>query len=157
MGKEDSIVTDTLLQAICNAMDFLSRREHTSQELRQKLTRKGFEPQVIEWALLQLRTDNLLNEDRFIDSFIYSRLRKGQGPLRIEQELRKRGISKEKSKTALDSYDHEYWQQRACEVRQKRFGQSLPKTPRERGKQMRFLQSRGFTNEQMRVALSSVC
>jgi regulatory protein len=135
-------------------MGFLARREHASQELRNKLSRKGFDFDTIDQALIQLRHDNLLSDQRFVENFVHSRLSKGQGPLRIEQDLRKYGIGKEMLNSTLSHYDTDYWQTLACQVRQKRFGQTLPKTPQERAKQSSFLQYRGFSHEQIRVALS---
>jgi regulatory protein len=134
-------------------MGFLARREHASQELRNKLSRKGFDLGTIDQALIQLRHDNLLSDQRFVESFIHSRLSKGHGPLRIGQDLRKYGIDKEMLFSAMNHYDADYWQTLACQVRQKRFGQTLPKTPQERAKQSSFLQYRGFNHEQIRVAL----
>lgn len=146
-------MNDALPQVIHSAMGFLARREHASQELRNKLSRKGFDLGTIDQALIQLRHDNLLSDQRFVESFIHSRLSKGHGPLRIEQDLRKYGIDKEMLYSTLNHYDADYWQTLACQVRQKRFGQTLPRTPQERAKQSSFLQYRGFNHEQIRVAL----
>jgi regulatory protein len=142
-----------LPQVIHRAMGYLARREHASQELRDKLLRKGFDRETIDLALIQLRHDNLLSDQRFVESFVHSRLSKGHGPVRIEQELRKYGIDQDLLASSLNQYDAVYWQTLACQVRQKRFGQALPKTPQERAKQGHFLQYRGFNHEQIRVAL----
>jgi len=146
-------MTNQLPQIRAKAIDILSRREHSRLELRQKLLTKGFPTELIEMVLQQLVQDNLLSEERFIDNFIHSRINKGYGPLRIQQELRQRGIEKEMIQQAIDNND-EKWQQSAIQVRQKRFGTSLPKTPLERQKQSRFLLYRGFTGSHIKTALS---
>jgi regulatory protein len=123
-------------------------------ELRNKLIRKGFEPSVIDSVLLQLRADNLLSDERFVESYVRTRIDKGFGPLRIQQELLVRDISDELSNGVLEINDAA-WVTRARLARQKRFGQNLPQEKRELGKQFRFLQSRGFTSSQIQAVLSS--
>lgn len=134
------------------ALDFLARREYARLELRRKLLGKGFEAEIIDQVLEQLQTRHLLNEERFLESFIRARITKGHGPLRIQQELQQRGIQKETIVTALDVHN-ECWIERAHQVRQKRFGSSLPSDTREKMKQLRFLQYRGFTPTQIEAVL----
>jgi len=47
------------------------------------------------------------------------------------------------------------WQQRASQARAKRFGQKLPANYKDRAKQSRFLQQRGFSGEQIRHILNT--
>ena len=51
-----------------------------------------------------------------------------------------------------DSVD---WAEQARTVRQRRFGDQVPKNYKERARQSRFLQYRGFTSEQIRAAMRS--
>jgi regulatory protein len=132
------------------AMIFLGQREHSLLELRRKLARYSFESSLIEQVLTQLQAENLLSEERFIESFVRARMMKGYGPLRIQQELRQRGIEH-----LLDVADN-VWVEQACRVRQKRFGCTLPRDPHQRAKQMRFLRYRGFSHSQIKKVLSSV-
>ena len=145
----------SLTQALNSAIAFLSRREHARLELRHKLARQGFESQVIEQALSQLQADNLLSEERFVENYVYVRINKGYGPLRIQQELRERGISEDLLTKALTT-DEAFWTTRASQVRQKRFGQDLPATEQDKAKQVRFLQYRGFTSHQIKTAISVI-
>ena len=46
------------------------------------------------------------------------------------------------------------WLERAREVREKKFGRESPRDFKERSRQMRFLQQRGFTSEQIRGAFN---
>jgi len=139
----------SVAQARNSAIGYLSIREHASDELRNKLLKKGFAASVIDKVVIQLQTDNLLSDERFVESYVRIRINKGFGPLRIQQELRERGISDE----LLNGLD-EAWVTRARLARQKRFGQELPQGKRELAKQIRFLQYRGFTTSQIQGALS---
>ena len=133
-------------------MDLLARRDHSRLELDRKLTKRGFERAIVEHVLEDLIRDRLLEEDRFVESFIRGRLRKGQGPVRIRGELAQRGIADASVSTALAEADCD-WTALAAEVRAKRFGAEAPADFKERARQAKFLQYRGFESEQIRAAL----
>ena len=78
-----------------------------------------------------------------------SRISKGFGPVRIMSELRQRGVDAALVATCVDtqSADWRHGAQSACA---KRFGTDAPNNRREQLKQMRFLEYRGFTSEQIR-------
>ena len=130
------------------AMDLLARREHSVAELRRKLLDKGYEQRAIDEQLQKLVIENLLNDQRFTESYVNYRSKKGFGPLRIKQELKEKGISEMLLRQYLDN--DEFWQRLAREVREKRFGGVLPQVYKDKAKQLRFLQYRGFSNEQLR-------
>ncbi|MDM8558548.1 regulatory protein RecX [Candidatus Parabeggiatoa sp. HSG14] len=144
----------SLTQAHSSAIEYLSRREHASLELRQKLTRKGFDQSVIDNLVIQLQQNNLLSDARFAECYIRARINKGFGPLHIQQELLKRGIERELFSEMLNTNDVD-WIKRVHLLREKRFGQDVPQSKRELDKQVRFLQYRGFTHFQIQSVLSS--
>jgi regulatory protein len=135
-------------------MDLLARREHSPAELRRKLADRDFSPGEIEVTLEALIREGLLSEARFLESFVDSQVRRGHGPVWIRAELEKRGIAGEEVAAALAAADRD-WTALAREVRAKRFGAGRPADFRERARQMRFLQYRGFTGAQVREALGS--
>ncbi|MDX2416534.1 MAG: regulatory protein RecX [Xanthomonadales bacterium] len=130
------------------AMDYLARREHGEQELARKLTRRGFDARMVEAAVADLKTDGLQSDNRFAEAFVNSRFLRGSGPQKIVAELRERGIDADLISLCVEAYGDQ-WRQRAREVREKKFGADLPGNFRERSRQMRFLQQRGFTAEQI--------
>ena len=132
------------------AMNLLARREHSSRELRQKLLSRSYEVEVVETALMALIRDRLLSDERFVESFVRSKISGGLGPLRLRQALRDHDISSDVIEASLQCQP---WLQLAVEVRQKRFGDALPERYEERAKQMRFLQYRGFSTEQISGAM----
>ena len=138
------------------AMDLLARRDHSRLELERKLTGRGFEPALVEQVLDDLVRDRLLEEDRFVESFIRGRVRKGQGPVRIRGELAQRGIEESSASSALAKADCD-WTALAAAVRAKRFGAEAPADFKERARQSKFLQYRGFESEQIRAALDLAC
>jgi regulatory protein len=130
-------------------MDMLARREHSERELSRKLAAKGYDEGVIADTVEGLVADGLLSNARFVESFVHSRYQRGQGPLKIRAELRERGIDDAAIDTCLEDYAGE-WRELAAQVREKRFGSFMPGEFRERSRQMRFLQQRGFDAEQIR-------
>lgn len=139
------------------AMNLLARREHSSRELEEKLLRRFGDVADIrdplEAALAGLKRDGLQSDERFAEAFVTMRQRQGKGPLRIAQELRLKGIADDLIATCLDSLDEEVWLDLAKAVRAKRFGSQSAESPRERVRQVRFLQYRGFTHEQIRASI----
>jgi regulatory protein len=134
------------------ALDLLARREHSEQELAQKLSTRGVDAGVVSTTIAALVTEGLLSNARYTGSFIYSRFQRGQGPQKIRAELRGRGIDAGMIDACLFDYDSR-WQELLEQVRLKKFGPVRPDTPRERNRQMRFLLQRGFTAAQIAAAL----
>ena len=77
---------------------------------------------------------------------------RGHGPARIRAELRERGVAAEEIEAGLDAAAED-WAAIAREARRRRFGLSPPGDYRERARQSRFLQYRGFSADQIRAAL----
>ncbi len=125
------------------AIAALSRREHSILEMRRKLAQKGFEEDEIDACIDKLINNNLLSEERFTESYINMRKRRGYGPGRIAQELRERGISEEAFAGFLDRNNpvwHDVMRQQYC----KKYGTGLAEDYAEKVKRAKHLQSRGF-------------
>jgi regulatory protein len=96
--------------------------------------------------LEKLASEGLQSDERFAESFVHHRIGMGQGPIKIQQELRQRGVDQALIDNALtaESFD---WLSLANEVRLKKFGDSIPDDYQKKAKQLRFLYSRGFNTE----------
>ena len=134
------------------AMDYLSRREHATQELTQKLLTKGYEEDDVTAALARLTEQGLLSDARFTEAFINQRISQGSGPLKIRAELRQKGVSDAMISEFLNERDP-FWRESAQAVRSKKYGSKLPSDLKEKARQSRFLQSRGFSTEHTRYAM----
>ena len=133
------------------AMDFLARREYGQLELIRKLADKGYERKVAETAVLKLTDDGLQSDERFAESFVQSRVNQGKGPVRIRLDLGQRGVSDSAIEQALAEADAN-WTALAREVRLRKFGMAKPVDFKARARQMRFLQYRGFEQDQVKAA-----
>jgi regulatory protein len=120
----------------------LAQRDYSRKMIAHKLTQMGYPEIEIEEALNEAEKQGFLNDQRFTENYVYYRSRCGHGPRRIEAELIEKGI--DRAIIAASMPDKTHWQTLAEQVREKRFGKSLPKSYAEKCKQMRFLQGRGF-------------
>ncbi|MGH8584114.1 MAG: regulatory protein RecX [Gammaproteobacteria bacterium] len=138
--------------ARAQALALLARREHSREELRRKLTHGGHADTVVDEVLSQLANDHLQSERRFAEEYLRVRAARGYGPVRIGAELRQRGIDDATIADALAAVAQD-WPARLAEARRKRFGGALPGDARERLRQCRFLEYRGFTPVQIRALI----
>ena len=131
-------------------MDLLASREHSCTELARKLKAKGFDPVSVADVILELGEKNLQSDIRYAESYVQTRAGRGDGPLKIGYQLMRRGVKPETISIVLAEFETE-WQEGAATARVKRFGTQLPSDFREKAKQTRFLERRGFSTEQIRA------
>ncbi|MFN3712804.1 MAG: regulatory protein RecX [Alcanivoracaceae bacterium] len=134
------------------ALDWLSRREYSRAELTRKLRRKFGAEVVLDELFQWLEEHRFLDESRYLDIMIRSSIGRGHGLLRLRQDLRQRGLPQPLVDQALASLDAD-WFELARQVRQRRFGLKPVIDQKEKARQLRYLQYRGFTGEQCFHAL----
>ena len=125
------------------AIDYLSRREHSRLELKQKLCLKKFSGHEIDSALDQLAEKKHQSDLRFAESYVYRRKQAGLGPLKITAELIERGVSENIISVVVNEAAQD-WQQHMQIVWRKKFSTDITK---DKPAQCRFLYSRGFSAE----------
>jgi regulatory protein len=135
-----------------SAIALLARRDFASGELRQKLERQGYDREVTEEAVAELVEGGLLNDARFAEHYVAYHADRGEGPLRIQADLKAIELPSDLIQAALAAGPD--WKARAREVRIRRFGLEEPKTWPQKAKQGRFLQYRGFSSDHIRAALN---
>ena len=136
------------------AVALLSRREHGRVELSRKLARyvePGADAAEIERVLDALEAQDLLSDQRFAASLTRVRATR-YGDLRVARDLRARGVASETTESALRSLRGTEIS-RAHAVWSRRFD-ALPVDADERGRQGRYLQTRGFTMDTIRAVLA---
>lgn len=139
---------DALSRARQSAIKMLTLREHSECELLQKLIAKSHDPLLAEKVVSELKAGNLVSDERFVKAFIRSKTERGYGPLRILQKLKRHEVRAELVDAAFDN-NEVLWVKRAAEARRKRFGRQFPDDFKEWARQVRFLQTRGYTMEQI--------
>ena len=138
------------------AVALLARRDHSTAELRKKLKERGYLEHAIEPVLIDLEETRKLDDQRYGANVVAYRARRGQGPARIKNELRKSGLKDDQIAAAVQTGDDAPdFVALAREARRRKFGADLPTDWKERAKQARFLQYRGFSTDHIRAALES--
>jgi len=131
------------------ALQCLARREYSRAELRAKLqphAQSGEDFEQVHFVDLDALLDDLvargwLSDERAASQWVHAK-RSRFGTQRITQELRQKGISEELISAALPELkDGEL--EAARHVWKRKFG-ALPQDAREKARQVRFMQSRGF-------------
>ena len=161
------------------ALQWLATREHSRQELRDKLARWAQANALVAQAtrrasdeastldpadladgamsnidalLDELARQGLLSDERFVESRVHARSGRF-GNRRIEQELKRHGVAP--TPDVRRQLKHSEFE-RAREVWLKRFGRAGdPATLADKARQMRFLAARGFTPETIRQVLDA--
>ena len=124
-----------------SAFAILAKREHSREELKNKLLLYGACPDELEPLLAELTGNDYQSDQRMAGMLVRANMRKGRGPARIQHELKKHHIDIE---LAEDDLEEVNWQQQAIQLRMGKFGEELPSEPKEKARQVRFLQYRGF-------------
>jgi len=139
LGEEDR----RYRAAFDRALRLLGQREHSVRELTAKLTAKGVDAATAGLVVDDLRGRGLQSDARFAEAFVHSRLGRGQGPLRIRQELASRGIDAAEIEASLDRPAEE-WRALAAETRRRKFGDAAPASHDDWNRQARFLSQKGY-------------
>ena len=132
-------------------MDFLSRREHSSKEIYQKMSRKVESKEMLLESIKELERDGLLSDERFAESYFQSRKRRGFGPLRIKSELIQRGVKENLFYSLEKEID---WSSNALVALKKKLNGKVPQETKEILKLKNFLNYRGFEFQDIDKAFS---
>ena len=134
------------LENIKNSISrYLSMREHSKQELVDKLLKKNYEKTLVIQCIEEFSEKDLQSDYRYAESFVRSKFNDHKGENFIRSSLRNKGISSLLIDKIMLDYDQEDWLQKAILALEKKvFKSNLDKSVQIK-KQNAFLNSRGFT------------
>lgn len=99
--EEGEFSTHAALTKIVNILSFSDKSELA---LRRRLRKEGFKEEVIEEAIAKATSYGFVNDARFADVLIRSRINQGKGSVGIERELKKNGIDPE----TIEGWPYDY-------------------------------------------------
>jgi len=140
---------DNVVELRARALRLLARREHTRQELENKLSPHAGSSAELQGLISGLKQKNQLSEERFAEGRARQLARK-YGAARIRQDLKAKGVSDELISRVTSDGELE----RARAILERKYREPAA-TRAERAKRMRFLQSRGFSSDIIFKLLSS--
>ncbi len=89
----------------------ISIRDRSEKELREKLGKKNYQMAEIENAVEKLKMYNYINDEKFAEQFVKSRISSGRSRVLIKSELKKFGIDDALISSVLEksmpAYDEE--------------------------------------------------
>lgn len=142
-------------QARDYALLLLTYKARTRAELKQRLAKKTYSPEVVEAVLAKLEEKKVVDDARFAQGFTEDRINIGRkGKWRVRAELVKRGVAKEQIEQALAAAPDE--KQAAREVLEqyaKRHARLEPEVRRRR--LYALLARRGFSVDTIREVLNA--
>lgn len=136
------------------ALSLLSHREHAAKELANKLKLKGYPENEIALTIKRLQEIHYLNDARFAEIFVRNKVNKPLGVNRILQELLQKGINSTLAKETISNAEAD-WFELAKALKIRRFGEETTNDFKEKSKQSRYLQYRGFNFDEIQYAISS--
>ena len=128
------------------AMRFLARREHSREELRRKLATRVEEGDNLEAVLDELAAKGWLSDARYAEHTVRAKARR-YGPLKVAHYLKSRGVNEAAIEAGVRAAGDDGTAN--LETIWKTRFRHLPSDERERARQVRFLQGRGFALEEI--------
>lgn len=115
LRSQDSRSKDSADKAKTIALKLLGYRQRSEYELRERLKRKGFSPDIIEDTIRELKNSGLIDDREAARSFIRVGEQRFLGKRAIEELLFKRGIRPELIEEVIEDFDEIEGAERAAQ------------------------------------------
>lgn len=126
-----------------HAIYLLAGKDYSSGDMAWQLCRLAENAEQITLILARLSDNGYLNNSRLMAHLFDKHIRKLHGPARIKQAFRQRGFSQELTEQTINNSGVD-WYASAREARIRKFGETPPSDPKEKNKQFRYLQYKGY-------------
>ncbi|MDQ1086740.1 MULTISPECIES: regulatory protein RecX [unclassified Siphonobacter] len=132
--------------ALLQAAHFCAYQERTVQDVKQKLKSWDVSEDDSEEIIGRLIEDGYLSQERYAQSFARGKFRTRQwGRLKIEQEMRRKGLDSEDRKTGLEQIDEEQYLESLKNLLKKKDASLKDEDPRVRKQKLvRFALGKGY-------------
>lgn len=136
------------------ALKLLAGREHSQAELRRRLAPHAESPEQLDALIADLVSRRQLSDARFAEARSQVLARK-YGASRIALDLRARGVDEAEAQKAVDAARAgDLERAREIYARKYRRADDGPLSREERARRTRFLQSRGFSFDVIRLVMA---
>ena len=143
------LLTGTRLRSYAFAL--LTRKEYAKAELIEKLSLYAQDRDEVLALVEELSERQYQSDQRVAEMVLSSQIRKGKGPNRIKQALKHKQLD---SNLILEDIQDVDWFEQAYQLKVKKFGIQIEKDPKQKAKQIRFLQYRGCDMNVIMKAIS---
>lgn len=117
----------TITELADRAVDYLARGRRTRRELDVRLRKREATPAQIREALDRLESTGILSDESVAQAEAASRLRRGEAPARVKQQLRRKGVAGDTATEAVAGAmaDDEFDEEAACRTVAEKRARSL--------------------------------
>ena len=140
------------------AMHLLAQRDHSEDELRQKLAQRDYPQALIDQAIERMKEYRYLDDERAARSMARMLIGQRWGPYQVKAKLKAKGFDEGEIAQALQELvEEDTWLQAARERLASKFREEQGQGRMDdatRGRAYRHLQHRGFDGDTVRRALS---
>jgi regulatory protein len=110
------------------ATSFCAYQERTQQEVREKLYGDNVDKDIVEEVIVKLIEENFLNEERFAKAYAGGKFRmKRWGRLKIENELKMKGVSSYCIKMGLKEIEEDHYKETISALLEKKLKEEKEK------------------------------
>ena len=140
------------------AVRMLSRREYSRHELLLKLSAKSPNKSLLDKVSEYLIDHDLQSDERYTEIYVRSRFQKGNGPVKIAQELKAKGIDKDLIQKYMEPIESQLYVAALHSARKKLSSLSDTEDSRDTNKQKlyRYLFNKGFPSSVTKKAIDSL-
>lgn len=113
---------DNVEVALQRALNFLSYRPRSEEEVRRNLIKHGYDEPIIEEILSRLRRGKLVDDENFADLWVENRSEfRPRGGRMLRQELRQKGINDQVINAVLTDLDEDELALKAARKKARRY------------------------------------
>ncbi|TCP24548.1 regulatory protein [Scopulibacillus darangshiensis] len=141
------------------AINYLSYRMRTKQEMEEYLMKKGFQRGEIHPLIERLLKEKLLDDRAFAEAFVRTRIRlTTKGPNLILRELDKAGVREDDASSAISSYSFDAQLDNASKYLKKKAsaGKAKRSSAEEHNRLSRLLMQRGYNTNVIKPVLTGI-
>ena len=146
------------MSAYVDGLKLLARRELSELQVRQRLARKGHEPDAIDEAIARLREERAIDDERVAEAIARTETSvRRRGKLRVRMQIERAGIARATAKHAVDQVFDAIDDDELLEssLRKRLRGGDTIADDREFQRLYRYLIGQGFDSERALKALNA--
>ena len=136
--------------ALSKTLNFISKSQKTQKQIKDYLTKKGFEDTIINYALQKLEEYNFVNDEEYAKNFVKYKT-KSSGKRKILMELKQRGVCEDLAKNSVESFSKD--EENIYSVAEK-YLKLKERDFKTKQKAFRFLLSKGYESENILACLN---
>lgn len=149
---------DEIQKSFTSALNYLSHRMRSEQEIRMYLKKKEVDEPIIQEAVLKLYKYKYLDDLEFARAFVRTYMNGGnKGPIIIQQELREKGVKLSVIEQAMVEYPSEQQIEHAIMMAEKAIKKETKLSARALQQKLdQILSRKGFFRDVISIALEEV-